>query len=101
MEDIHKHKKDTDTEGFGTPRSDVEGIVEQAPSTSLSGDCEQDKSTSRGDLATEDTGKMEHKKHGEIKEQEIYTFLSASERENLDTSEWLPFPTSRHISGVK
>ena len=101
MEELNKQNKDTDTGDIGTPRSGAEGMIEQIPSASIPEDCEQDQSTFWADQATEEIGKKEHKIHMELKEQEMYAFMSASEGDNSDTSEWLSFPTPKHIAGQK
>ena len=101
MEDLNKYKKATDAGGIGTPRSGEEGLVEQGPSTSLSGNCEQGTSISQDEQTSEKKERTTSKELGEVKEQDMYMFMSASEGDNSDTSEWLPFPTSKGISGKK
>ena len=101
MEDVNRYNKVTDTGGVGTPRSGVEGLVEQDPSTSLSGDCERGRYASQDGRPIEETRKTMQKTHGETREQETYTFMSANEGDNSDASEWLPFPTTKNISGKK
>ena len=99
MEDAQKYIKGTDTGGVGTPRSGVEGLIKQGPSTSSSGHCGLEHLPSRDETATKSNGKETNNEQMDVKEQKAYAFISASDGEN--TSEWLLFPTPKRMGRIK